>query len=184
MYMCDTDSLLFTNRDYVLEKMDQLSLVGKELGKWGFDFFNIRRGVVIRPKFYALKGYKDEGSTTVEEKVRVKGVTSRSLVSTSSNQYLFTAFGKDYNMDFDNRSIDYMSILTKIADIDGIISEENKMKYLGAKFEHVESVFNGAYMQVLHFQMRKGFNGVTKKYVVINMAEESDEYRDNFEDTF
>ncbi|KAJ3317229.1 hypothetical protein HDV06_001831 [Boothiomyces sp. JEL0866] len=191
MVMCDTDSLMFTNRNYVLNKMNQLKLLGKNLGEWGFDFYNISIGYIIKPKFYALKGYKDESDEEkgkYSEKVRVKGVTNHSLISTSKDQYLFKPFPENYTIDFNKRSIDYMSILNKIPNVDGIISEENKKKYLGPKFKHVKAVYEGEFMQCLHFQMRKGFNGVEKKYVVINLSKEDinedkfneESYEENF----
>jgi hypothetical protein len=174
MVMCDTDSLLFTNRNYVLDRMNELNLLGKSLGKWGYDFYNITRGYVIRPKFYAIRGYQNEDSTSITDKVKVRGVTDRSLVSTSSDQYLFKPFEKGYVADFNQRSIDYNSILDKIPNVDGIISEEDKKRYLGPKFRHVRSVYEGEYMQCIHFQMNKGFHGVVKKYCIVNLAYDED----------
>ena len=183
MLMCDTDSLLFTKRDYVLNKMKELKMEGSSMGEWGFDFHNVLHGYTIRPKFYALKGYKDKinnnqnninnnNHNKIIEKVRVKGVTNYSMVSTSTDQYLFKPFPNDYTNNFDIRSDDYMKILKKISE-NGIITESAKKQYLGAKFKHVESVYKGEYMQVFHFQMRKSFKGIQKKYVILNLAKET-----------
>jgi hypothetical protein len=188
MVMTDTDSLLFTNREYVLRRIAEIEeekgikILGGNLGQWGIDFYNVLIGFVIRPKFYALRGYKtekDEEKNTISEKVKVRGVTKKSLVSTNSDQSLFKPFDDGYTQDFNIRSRDYMQILNRIPNVNGIISKEDQEKYLGAKFDHVRNVYNGEYMQVLHFQMRKSFQGVKKKYVVLNMARQQKEEEDD-----
>ena len=186
MVMCDTDSLLFTNRSYALQRMEELDITGTDMGQWGFDFHNVIDGYVIRPKCYGLRGYKDIVTDLVNtpmiDKIRVKGVTDRSLVSTSTDQKLFIPFKDNYSQDFNVRSNDYMEIIKKIPNVDGIINDEDKKKYLGPKFEHIRSAYNGEFVQVLHFQMRKGFYGVSKKYVVMNLTKEEENYYDDNDD--
>lgn len=45
-------------------------------------------------------------------------------------------------------------------------------------------MYDGEQVQALHFQMRKGFKGITKKYVVLNLSTETEEYRNTMDGSY
>ena len=153
MIYCDTDSLMFTNSAYAKCRLEDLGLLGNELGQWDIEHENAEV-YIVRAKFYALR------DKFGKEKIRVKGVGRNSYCRTIDDE---SSLQRDdlvsisETEEYDKRSMLYNEIVSHAKD-----------KPLGPSFDHVKDVYHGSKLHVVNFQMHKSNGGIMKKYIVSN----------------
>jgi hypothetical protein len=151
MIYCDTDSLMFTNSAYAKKRLEELGLLGKELGQWDVEYENAE-AYIVRSKFYAIR------NADGNEKVRVKGVKRSAYCRTIDDKSSLRE--DDLKRMSEIHEYDERSMLFKE------IVEHAKDKPLGPSFQHVKDVYRGSRLQVVNFQMHKSSGGIMKKYIV------------------
>jgi hypothetical protein len=147
MIYCDTDSLFFTNTNVALSKLNEMGVLGSELGQWSLEYEKSEM-VLIRPKFYALR------ANGRNDKIRVKGVNMNSCCYVVEPSESKTSEWKDKTFD-------------EKAEIYRMLRDESAS--FGPKFEHVLEVYNGKVLRSVDFQMNKCLDGIDKIYVRKNM---------------